>query len=563
MKIFQLFLILFSLCLSWVQAGLTLQLERPQISIDERVDLILRYEDAGPPSTPAIPLPEGLRIIGTSRQERVINFDRETSVRYTLQADKPGDYQIGPFRLKGEDVEIPALSLKVTEAKVVEATDDIFITLDSAGTDLLVRETVEVTLTIYTRLTIGNNINILDFENDGFDVTEWQEVQSRPQQIKGKVYRVRRFVVQLTPHKAGSLTLDPTFRVDVLDASEPFGMMFGTRSSRSLRLKLQNPLVLEVNAPPSEGRPDSYAGHLGNFRLHASVSPKTLKVGDPLTLRVELSGSGSLQQALPPGIKENEDFKVFQPRLVTEDMQRDGLSGRKIIEQVLIPKHADITEVPALEFSYYDTDSRQYKTLTAGPFPITLLPGEPASGTATISSLANPAPAEPELLGEDLIYLKTDPGRTRKLSQLQPGWRFAGSSALPFALWALVGLVCRRQEKRDQDTQGRRRQQAPKRLRKHLAALDANHPDVYAQIWRLLSDYLSARLNLPPGELHASDVEAQLPANISDNLRTALRDWMQRCERARFSGNCQPADAESLREEFRRFILEVDRELGR
>jgi hypothetical protein len=548
---------------SLLQAGLTLELSRPGMSVDETVDLIMRFEDGGPPATPQIPLPEGLRVVATSRQEQVINFDRQSAVRYTLQADKPGSYQIGPFTLKGQKQEIPGLTLTVSEAKVVEANDDLFITMDSSSQELLVRESVEVSLTIYSRLSIGD-VKMLDFDNTGFEITEWQQVQARPQQIGQKMYRVRRFVAQLTPSAPGTLTLDPTFRVDVLDGNEPFGMMFGTRSSRSLRIKLQTPLVLNVNAPPAEGRPEDYAGHLGNFRLTASVSPKEVKVGDPLTLRVELSGSGSLQQALPPGLKESDDFKVYQPKLVTEDMQRNGLSGRKIIEQVLIPKHEGVSEVPALTFSYYDTDSRQYKTLSAGPFPIDVLASTTSQSATTFSAITNaPTRAEPELLGDDLIYLKTRPGRILQLSRLQPGLPLAGASAFPFVVWALVGVICRQREKRGQDDKGLRRQQAPKRLRKHLAALDTKDGDLYLQIWQVLSDYLSARLDLPPGELNGADVQSRLPQHLSEAQRTGLRQWMQRCERARFSGEQHPADADTLREDFRHFILDLDRELGR
>lgn len=546
-----------------VRAGVTLELSRNTISADDTVDLILKTDEKGNPGIPSIPLPEELKIIGTSRQERIINFNRESSVRYTLKADKAGTYKIGPFQLKGKtgDETVPALTLTVTEAKVIQSTENLFVTLESGADELLVQETVELLLTLYSRVPIGD-INIQDFENEGFEVSQWQQVRGRQTQVGQRVYNTHRFVAQLTPTRPGTLRLDPSFRVEVSDRDEPFGRLFGPRSVRVLRLKLKEPLILKVSSPPETGRPENYAGHLGNFRLDATVSPKVVKVGDPVTLRVELSGTGSLQQALPPGLKESEDFKVYQPKLVTEDLERGGLSGRKIIEQVVIPKKAGISEIPALSFSYYDTSSRSYKTLDAGPFPLTVLADNTGETPSTVSSLPDDNRiTEPELLGEDILYLKTRPGNIQPWQSLEPGWEFVGFSSLPFALWALVGVILRRKESREHDIEGRKRQEAPRRLRKQLQKLENSKKEIYPLIWEVLSDYLSARLNLPPGELSTQDVLSRLPDSFSEDLSTQLTEWMQACERARFSGTDRSEETTRIREEFRSFILNVDKEL--
>ncbi|MDA3874771.1 MAG: BatD family protein, partial [Kiritimatiellae bacterium] len=431
MKILQVFL--FGLLLlpgTALEAAVTLNLSRSTISVDETVDLILQHEDAGFTRNPDIPLPDGLQVRGTSRQETIVNFERESTIRYTLQASAPDTYTIGPFTLKtaqGEQV-IPALSLTVTEAKVVKSSDEIFVTLTPSSSEVMVRETIELTLSFVSKNSVGQ-INVLDFPNEGFDISEWQEFQSRPQLVNGERYRVRSFAARLTPTQAGRLELDPTFQVDIMDPSAPRGMFFQSRG-RSVRLQLKEPLVLDIASPPTEGRPDSFTGHLGNFRLSASASPREVTAGDPITLRVELSGSGSLKQALPPSLKESEDFRVYKSRLVNEDFRRDGLSGSKIIEQVIIPTHSGVTEIPALEFSFYDTSSRDYHTIRTKPIPLKVLEGAPGDyQAASISSLKNLSTEQaPSLLGEDLIYLKLRPGNPRNLQALEPGWGFTGAS---------------------------------------------------------------------------------------------------------------------------------------
>src|SRR5690606_11962555 len=113
---------------------------------------------------------------------------------------------------------------------------------------------------------------------------------------------------------------------------------------------------------------------------------------------------------LPPGLKETDDFKVYQPKLIAEDR------NRKIIEQVIIPKHGEVTEIPPLTFSYYDTLQKAYKTLQSGPFPLQVNESDSDKMTSVISSLpSGTGSTEIELLGDDLIYLKTRPGELRSV----------------------------------------------------------------------------------------------------------------------------------------------------
>ncbi|MGA0333726.1 MAG: BatD family protein [Kiritimatiellia bacterium] len=558
------------LWLSWLpfmaaRAEFTLELSRNTISADETVDLILKSEDLSSAGIPSISLQDGLRIIGTSRQETVINFQRESSVRYTIKPDQEGTYQIGPFNLKGANKGgiLPALTLTVTPAKVIQSTENLFVTLESGSEDLLVQESVELTLTLYSRVNVGD-INLQDFETDGFEISKWQQVRGSPVQVGQRMYNTHRFVAQLTPTREGKLKLDPSFRVEVSDRDEPFGMMFGPRSVRVVRLKLKQPLVLYVSNPPEEGRPGNFAGHLGNFRLDARISPKEVKVGDPITRRVELSGTGSLQQALPPGLEESDDFKVYRPKLVTEDLERSGLSGRKIIEQVLIPKHSGVQEVPALSFSYYDTGSRSYKTLQAGPFPLQVLDTGDESVRSFSSIAGETSNQEPEVLGDDLVYLKTRPGKIQKLTSLQPGWNYVGLSGLPFAVWAFMGLLLQHREKAGRDVEGRQRMEAPRRLRKQLQKLEQADAELYPAIWSILSAYLSGRLNLPPGELNPQDTLSRLRDHLSGEMLRSLEEWMRACDRARFAAGPDPrSNSAETKSSFRSFMLNLDRELGK
>ena len=536
----------------------TLELSRDTMSMDETVDLYLRSEKRGMFKAPTIPLPDGLEIFSTSQRTQIINGKAEFTQAYTIRATKPGTYSIGPFQTQDGGI-LPGQKLTVTPATAVRATNDLFVTLDASTESTMIRQTVELTLSIFSRDPIGD-INLLNFPEEGFEIGEWQEIRANGRTLNNVRYYQKKFVNRITPTQAGTLEFDPVFRIGVPERGSPRSMLFGPRSVRTERVPLPEPLTLEVREPPTNGRPQGYAGHIGTFSLEAEISPTTVRVGDPITLRVELEGTGSLKQALPPHYETTPEFKVYQPKVVTEDLRRDGLSGRKVLEQVIIPTQPGLEALPQLVFHYYQPDTDSYQSLTAGPFPISVT-GEGVTSLTEGSMTRLQDVVETELLGEDLIFLKRTPGNPTSLESLTPGLVFGTGAGLPFALWALTALWFRQREAQQQDPSRKRRQQAPKRLQQRLRALDADE-DVWKAVWEVLSGTLQDRLDLPAGELHAQELVPVLPSGMDEQVKQELFDWIQRCEQARFSGGATP-DSASIREELKAFLPKLDKEVSK
>ena len=102
-------------------------------------------------------------------------------------------------------------------------------------------------------------------------------------------------------------------------------------------------VVREVPVP----RPATFCGGIGGYRLAASASPKSLRVGDPLTLTLDIergTGSGSLDLISAPDLTANPriaaDFEIL-------DKSPTGRSGgeAKRFEYALRPKRAGV-EIP-------------------------------------------------------------------------------------------------------------------------------------------------------------------------------------------------------------------------
>ncbi len=567
MKSFLLFCCLF-LPLS-LRASAQMELSPKEISLDDTASLTLRIEGAAQIGQIDLRLPDGLASRGQSRQTSIINGAQTTTISIEIKAQRPGTYTLGPYHLdlNNRREEFPALTLKVNPAKVFEEPEsDVFVTLESSVTSVLVQQPVELRLTFFSVNSI-ENLQIQDFAPDGFEIGEWMEVSGREQTLNGKRYRVKRYLNRLTPLQPGTLTLAPSFMVQIAEPGAMQQTIFGLRREmnlRNLRIRPQ-PLIIDVKSPPLDGRPSEFTGHIGRFHLSATAAPQRVKVGDPVTLRIQLSGSGGIRQALPPSYAENDDFKVYAPRLVEEDIQRDGLSGRKIFEQVLIPKHANISEIPALSFAFFDPERNAYDLRSVGPFPLEVEASTattPGTGPAVISSLPPGSSASARMLGDDLLYLKT---QFAPLHRLEPGLPLRSAAGLvPLALWGLFALLAARRDRLNADPAARLRRQAPRHLRALLTALDEPSDSValHAAFWNGLSTYLQHALGIPPGDIDAQRLPPHLPATLPDATRDALLDWLARCERARFAGNSDAADLDTLRHDFRHFMLQLDKELS-
>jgi len=548
----------------------TLQLSRTEMSQDETTSLTLKVEGGLKRLPPNIPLPEGLRVLGTSRQDMTVNFKRETRVVYEIGAAEPGTYRIGPYSLDMSDGkhELPQLLLTVTPPKVLQDDKQLFATLEPSSERVYIKQPLDVTLTFFSQNPI-EDIKVLEFPTEGFETGDWQEIRARNQVFNGKTYRVKRYVSRMIPKKEGVYTFDPTFRVRVQEPGElqrdpSFGMFRRRYELRTLRIQLPEPGQVEVRSPPTEGRPDSFTGHIGRFELRGSLSPEQVTAGDPVTLRVQLTGRGSIREALPPRVEESEAFNVYDPKLIEEDMRRDGLSGIKTIEQVIIPRHAGITELPEIAFSYFDPELEEYQTTTLGPFPLQVKAAAGSEeGNRVVSSLPDGELliTGPNVLGDDLVYLKRSPGTLRPLGRPVLGWSVTAGAVAPLGLWAvaaMIGLVKQHQNRNPGQT---RRRSASKELRVELETLAQLEPDeLYPRMWGILSSYLQKRLELPPGDLDAASISAHLPSSVQEETREELLTWVTQCEQARFSGGAA-LESGQMQQNFCTCLLKLDQEL--
>jgi hypothetical protein len=217
-----------------------------------------------------------------------------------------------------------------------------------------------------------------------------EEVIARAGQgeLDGREFATLTFQKVLIPKQSGVVAFDPgtvSFQalVGYRRMQNPFGNdlfsnffnndSFGIsqRGVYKQRVIPSNSLKLTIRNLPEQGRPSDFSGLVGEYQIEAKAEPTSVNVGDPITLTIEISGPEYLQPVDMPPLSNQpgfeKDFKIPSERASGE------LSGnKKVFTQTIRPMRADITKIPPITLSYFDTRIETYKTVETHAIPLTV-----------------------------------------------------------------------------------------------------------------------------------------------------------------------------------------------
>ena len=151
------------------------------------------------------------------------------------------------------------------------------------------------------------------------------------------------------------------------------------------------PFNVESLPLPEQNKPANFTGAVGDFTMTATAGPTNVTAGDPITVRVQISGRGALDAVTLPPQDAWRDFKTYPPTTKFEPGDQFGFQGTKTFEQIISPQNADVHELPALTFSFFNPDDGAYHTLTQPAVPL-IVKAAGASPMPTLAAAKNPAP---------------------------------------------------------------------------------------------------------------------------------------------------------------------------
>ncbi len=516
----------------------------------------LQVVNGQPDQLPEFPDIEGLEIgfagQQTSSNTRIFNGRMERIVsliyRWNIVPGKEGVFLIPPleFKVGGKSVKTQAAQLSVT--KGIDYSQYAFIQLKLPKKEFYEGEPFAFSIDLYEQNARVEQAP--DLVSDGFIVQRISDNLRQSRKVVGNAtYNVWSLDYIARPVRHGQLQLGPV--------DWPAGLMFRQQSrSRSVFDSFFNDLnaqrrnvvlkaegeTLSVLPLPDSGKPASFNGAIGNYTMEVEASPRELMAGDPLTVKIAISGNGPLDAIPMPPIDHWKGFKTYPPNANTESSDRTGLVGTRTFEQVIIPQSSDLDAIPPLEFSFFDPNHKTYRSLQqpAIPIQVNANPNAPSLPTQTISS--NGEEGLPAPKPKDLVPIKPFLG---EVVSLDKPWMLQKQ---PYALQVIPLLVLgigmglhQLRERTGKDVRGKRKRQVDQFLRKQLPELEAlaqkNESDAFFELmFRLLQERLGQCMDLPSASITEAVLDDPQSAwECSKEDIESLHHLFQACNQARYA----------------------------
>ena len=549
-------------------ASFVVRAEPDTVAAGDTVTLQLIFTDCGKVAPPPLPtLPNcTTQFAGTSQQYSIINGTSSTSIihQYVLKPTVEGVINIPALDVQVNGEKISSNPVTVTVGKGLNLADIGFVKVEIPKPTVYLGETFPLEVKFYFHQSPQQVAPNPTLKLDGFTINKQGPRQSRMERVGAVEYGVVIWRMTLTPVKLGDLAIGPAEVESIFlfqarnrrrgPFDDPFfNQVFGGSEQRRLMFTSETN-VLRVLAPPTNGRPDSFAGGVGRYAMELSASPTNVTAGDPITVRLRVQGRGNFDALRLPDFPAGLGFQAYPGTNSFEPADELGLEGIKTFEVVLVPDSAEVKELRWPAISFWDPDAKRYDTLQPRAIALNVRPGQTLQaqpgGNLPAAAAASPAPKP--------VANEFRPPETRlgTLAMLRPSvvtqpW-FLGLLIAPAAAYlALSGVMKVRARPRDTSRTVRQQREAAlnaalRSLAQHATAADA------VTFFHVLNTALQERLSLTLGGTSGSFtpeiVETRLARlGLPEDDLARLQRLFAALDQARYSPVASTATLESLR----------------
>ena len=509
----------------------------------------------------------------TSSSYSIINgkSTSETSKTFTyvVVAKEEGTASVSPATVKvnGRQYSSNSLSIKVlpkdqsqnsgnTQSSVSEESSgigakDLLCQMTLSKTSVYEGEPVLATIKL---LTTNPRTQIVDFKAPAFDGFTVQEIDLADnksyelEHVNGKnYYAVVLKQYLLFPQRPGKIEVAPTTMVLSVPVRTQRQMRsifddFFDNYQQVEKSVTSSKYTVNVEALPF-GKPASFYGGIGDFKISSSLSTKELKANEALTLKLTISGNGNLRYIKDPELKTPADFEVFDPKIdLNIKTTASGVTGSKTIEYTMIPRYGGDYTIPAIEFSYFDLKTQSYKTLSTQPYEITVEKSAIPESATNMANFSNTNKENVKFLGSDIRFIKTGNYNLRREYIFYFGtvsyWLYY---LVPFVLALIFFVIYRKQIKENANVVRLKNKNANKVALKRLKLAgkylkEQKRTEFHEEMLKAIWGYLSDKLNIPTSQLTKGNIEEKLSQlGVDHELVSNFINIIEECEFARYA----------------------------
>ena len=501
----------------------------------------------------------------TSQSVSIVNGSMTVkySVYYTVAAPNAGTYKIPPVTAEYNGKTYKSKELVITAQdnpqqnqaqnqggsqnqqqsqaeEQVSGSGNLFIDVNVNKKEVYVGQHIVLSAGFYSRYNIQEIADTKLPSYNGFWVKEINtpsRITLQQKLINGVPYSYGLLHKKvLIPQRAGELVIEP-YSIDFITREGFWDSYKRTGKSTAKTIK-----VKQLPSP----KPDNFGGAVGSFNISMTADKEEVKLDDPLTIKVTLTGNGNIQLCEAPKVDIPSAFEAFPPKS-TENIKTDdnGMSGTRTFNYVAIARQPGEITIPAVKFSYFDLASKSYKTVSTNELTIKITGERDSTATAFTGGVIK---SDVENLGSDIRFIKQGfELKSKKFGFFNSFefWMIILVLALAFTAVILLRL---QQIKNNANLAAVKNRKAGrtsrKRLKKAAEYMKQNKKDeFYEEVLNALWGYLGDKLEMPASELTRDNVVEKLSdKGVSMDAVEPFVNTLNDCEFERYapSGLARP-----------------------
>ncbi|NLW48912.1 MAG: protein BatD [Firmicutes bacterium] len=553
-------------------------LDTSSITTGEAVRLNITVEGPALAKEPVMEEIDGLQIdfLGRSSSTSYINGEYLASINYSYEISglKPGSYTLGPFEMKIKNQKITANSVTlqvnagVNQRKAAPTIpedssplgDKLFLEMELGKTWLYLGEKTPLKVRLYFSEITINELNYPVIDQPEFVLDPMNKPSQRKVIINDRSYEMVEFSTNLTPVKSGNFSLGPALiNIAVLIKRQTRDPFFSSFKKYPIELK-SNGLNLNILPLPTTGKPAGFSGGIGRFQIQVTGQPTEVLQGEPVTLKLKVTGNGNLQTIGPPSLASNQGLKVYDPQ---KKSPGEGETGQIHFEQVVIPTDPQVNKIGPFSLAYFDPYQGKYVKTTTPAIPVKVKPN-PNFKAALFSDTTK----ERESFGKDLVFIKEGPGKIlRRQDQLIYQKSFWWLQLIPM-LGLIIALFYRSYQRTLYSDSLRSRairasNRAAKALAKVKAGITSKPENTLDELHLLMREYLGEKYRLTTAGITGDVVQKIVVYGVKPEALREIREFFDQYDYYRFTGNkISPDEAGKLWERVDSIIKSLDQTDG-
>ena len=427
-NILALFFILIS-CVSYALAELTISDAVDKTSVAVGEEILLTIDISGQSlNIPSIEVPPlanfSIYSSGRSQSMSFVNGQVSNSIsfRYILIPSTQGKFTIPAlnFKYDGKTYSTQTIEISVSASQKTSVTSAnqgtpkvtaqdtalndkaIFIKATTDKSSVYVNEQITYSFRLYRRVDFLTQPQFTPPNFSGF----WSESYpptNNMTELNGRKYMLSELKFVLFPTSPGKIIIDPSTLQCQIASNNPDDFFDGFFNMGKPTTLHTDPITINVYPLPSKDKPANFSGAVGQYEISAQSDKLNTKTNDPITLSVIVSGSGNIKTMPEPQMPQINEFRKFDTASTYDINKTAGkFTGSKTFKTLLSPQSSGTKTIPAIEFSYFDPQSRSYKKIYTKPISINVAQGTTANATTNFSITSR----EVKLLNSDIRYIK-------------------------------------------------------------------------------------------------------------------------------------------------------------